>query len=84
MRAGPALPAAGVLPGVRAAGDISSGVGWPATLVATVVSFVVAYYSVAWLLRFVARHDFTVFIAYRVAVGLVLLGLLASGAIAAT
>ncbi|HEY6749466.1 MAG TPA: undecaprenyl-diphosphate phosphatase [Mycobacteriales bacterium] len=80
----PALTAAGVLQGVSAAGDISSGVGWPATLVATVVSFVVAYFSVAWLLRFVTRHDFTVFIAYRVALGAVLLALLASGVVAAT
>jgi undecaprenyl-diphosphatase len=80
----PALTAAGVLQGVSAAGDISAGVGWPATLVATVVSFVVAYYSVAWLLRFVARNDFTVFIAYRVVLGVVLLALLGSGVIAAT
>jgi undecaprenyl-diphosphatase len=80
----PALTAAGLLQGVSAAGDISAGVGWPATLVATVVSFVVAYYSVAWLLRFVARNDFTVFIAYRVVLGVVLLALLGSGVIAAT
>jgi undecaprenyl-diphosphatase len=80
----PALTAAGVLQGVSAAGDISSGVGWPATLVATAVSFVVAYFSVAWLLRFVARNDFTVFIAYRVVVGVVLLALLGSGVVAAT
>jgi undecaprenyl-diphosphatase len=79
----PALTAAGVLQGVSAAGDISAGVGWPATLVATVVSFVVAYYSVAWLLRFVARNDFTVFIAYRVVLGVVLLALLGSGVVAA-
>ena len=80
----PALTAAGLLQGVSAAGDISSGVGWPATLVATAVSFVVAYFAVAWLLRFVARNDFTVFIAYRVLVGVVLLALLGSGVVAAT
>ena len=80
----PALTAAGLLQGVSAAGDISAGVGWPATAVATVVSFVVAYYSVAWLLRFVARHDFTVFIAYRVVLGAVLLVLLGSSVISAT
>ncbi|HEV7655209.1 MAG TPA: undecaprenyl-diphosphate phosphatase [Mycobacteriales bacterium] len=80
----PALTAAGVLQGVTAAGDISTGVGWPATAVATVVSFVVAYFSVAWLLRFVARHTYTSFIIYRVALGVVLLALLASGAVSAT
>ena len=80
----PALTAAGVLQAYTAADDISTGVGWPATIVATVVSFVVAYFSVAWLLRFVARHTFVLFIAYRVALGALLLALLASGAVSAT
>jgi undecaprenyl-diphosphatase len=80
----PALTAAGVLQAYTAAGDISTGVGWPATLVATVVSFVVGYFSVAWLLRFVARHTYTAFIVYRVALGTVLLALLATGVISAT
>jgi undecaprenyl-diphosphatase len=79
----PALTAAGILQAVTAADDISTGVGWPATIVATVVSFVVGYYSVAWLLRFVARHTYTAFIVYRVALGTVLLVLLASGAVSA-
>jgi undecaprenyl-diphosphatase len=79
----PALTAAGVLQGVSAAGDISAGIGWPATLVATVVSFVVAYFSVAWLLRFVARHTFLIFIVYRVALGALLLVLLVSGTVSA-
>jgi undecaprenyl-diphosphatase len=79
----PALTAAGLLQGISAAGDISAGVGWPATLVATVVSFVVAYFSVAWLLRFIARHTFAVFIVYRVALGALLLVLLASGTVSA-
>jgi undecaprenyl-diphosphatase len=80
----PALTAAGVLQAATAAGDISAGVGWPATITATVVSFVVAYFSVAWLLRFVARHTYTAFIVYRVALGAVLLALLASGVVSAT
>jgi undecaprenyl-diphosphatase len=80
----PALTAAGLLQAVSAAGDISTGVGWPATLVATVVSFVVAYFAVAWLLRFIAKHNYTVFIVYRVVLGVVVLALLGSGALAAT
>ena len=72
----PALTAAGILQAYTAADDISTGVGWPATIVATVVSFVVAYFSVAWLLRFVARHTFMVFIVYRIGLGLLLLVLL--------
>ena len=80
----PALTAAGILQAYTAADDITTGVGWPATIVATVVSFVVAYFSVAWLLRFVARHTFLVFIAYRIGLGLLLLVLLASGLVSAT
>jgi undecaprenyl-diphosphatase len=80
----PALTAAGLLQGVTAAGDISAGIGWPATLTATVVSFAVAYVAVAWLLRFIAGHSYAVFIAYRVVLGAVVLALVASGVLAAT
>lgn len=44
-------------------------VGWAPTLVGTVVSFVVAYASIAWLLRFVAHHTIVAFVPYRVVVG---------------
>lgn len=80
----PALAAAGVLETVQQYHAISSGIGWGPTLVATVVSFVVAYASVAWLLKFVARHTYTTFIVYRVLAGLVVLGLVGFGAISAT
>ena len=80
----PALTAAGILQAYTAADDISTGVGWPATIVATVVSFVVGYFSVAWLLRFVARHTFMLFIVYRIGLGLLLLLLLGSGLVSAT
>jgi undecaprenyl-diphosphatase len=59
-------------------------VGWGPLAVGTFVSFVVAYASIAWLLRFVARHPITVFVAYRVAAGLVLAALLATGVVSAT
>jgi undecaprenyl-diphosphatase len=77
----PALLGASVLQGVEHAGRISTGVGWGNTLVATVVSFVVAYFSVNWLLRFISRHTYSVFIVYRVVLGLVLMGLLVTGTI---
>ena len=77
----PALLAAGLFELKDAlGGDI--GVG--ETLVGTVVSFVVAYASVAWLLRFVAHHPITWFVPYRVALGAVLIALLAGGAMSAT
>jgi undecaprenyl-diphosphatase len=79
----PALLGATVLQVVEQYGDIAAGVGWVNTIVATVVSFVVAYVSVVWLLRYVARHTFMIFIVYRVIVGVLLLVLLATGVIAA-
>ena len=80
----PALLAAGALELVTKSGDIANGVGWTATILATVVSFVVAYFVVDWLLKFIARHDYSVFIIYRVLLALVLIGLLASHTISAT
>ena len=53
-------------------------------MVGTVVSFVVAYATIAWLLRFVAGHPISLFVPYRVALGLALVGLLAAGVITPT
>jgi undecaprenyl-diphosphatase len=55
-------------------------VGIPALLVGTVVSFIFGYASIAWLLRFVARHSLVTFVWYRVTLGLILVvGLSAFG-----
>ncbi len=59
------------------------GIGAGPAIVGTIVSFVVAYASVAWLLKFVAHHSFAKFVPYRVALGALLVGLLVSGALAA-
>lgn len=80
----PALLAAGALEAASRYDQVSQGVGWTPTLVATGVSFVVAYASIAWLLNFVSKHNFNAFVFYRVALGLLLIVLLATGAIAAT
>jgi undecaprenyl-diphosphatase len=79
----PALLGATALQVAEQYGNIAQGVGWGNTIIATVVSFVVAYASVAWLLRYVARHTYLIFIVYRVLIGAVLLVLLATGVIAA-
>ena len=63
---------------------LHGGVGLAPTLVGTVVSFLVAYASVAWLMRFVQKHTIEVFVVYRVALGIVLVALLATGVTAAT
>lgn len=53
-------------------------------LVATLVSFVIGYASIAWLLRFVERHSFYWFVGYRIVLGFVIIGLLAGGVVSAT
>ncbi|MCW2792205.1 MAG: Undecaprenyl-diphosphatase [Nocardioides sp.] len=76
----PALVAAGLFELKDLGGDI--GVGQ--VVVGTLVSFVVAYAAVAWLLRFVAGHSIVWFVPYRLALGLVLIALLATNTISAT
>ncbi len=75
----PALTAATLLEIVSHHGEISTGVGWSGTLIATVTSFFVAYATIAWLLRYVAGHNFSIFIVYRVLIGLLILLLLCHG-----
>jgi undecaprenyl-diphosphatase len=53
----------------------------PETLVATGVAFVIGYIVIAWLLKFVSTKSFRPFIIYRVALGSVILVLLATGVI---
>jgi undecaprenyl-diphosphatase len=66
----PALLGAGAL-GLKDATGNTTGAG--ATAVATLVSFVVGYASIAWLLRFVGRHTISAFVPYRVLLGLAVL-----------
>ncbi|MGC0335835.1 undecaprenyl-diphosphate phosphatase [Streptomyces sp. SLBN-8D4] len=72
----PALTGAGIYELKDALG---AGVGAAPLAVGTAVSFVVAYASIAWLLKFVAKHSFNAFVIYRIIVGLLLFGLLATG-----
>jgi undecaprenyl-diphosphatase len=76
----PALTGAGLYELKDAVG---AGVGVAPLAVGTAVSFVVAYGSIAWLLKFVAKHSFNAFVVYRIVVGVALLGLLATGALSA-
>jgi undecaprenyl-diphosphatase len=80
----PALVAAGLYEGLTSVDEITASVGWSMTAVATVVSFLVAYASIAWLLRLVAQHPITVFIGYRLLLAGALVVALATGALAAT
>jgi undecaprenyl-diphosphatase len=69
----PALTAAGLLELGSALGE---GVGAGPVAVGSVVSFVVALASIAFLLRFVASNTITAFVPYRVALGVVVLAVL--------
>ncbi|MEU6217477.1 undecaprenyl-diphosphate phosphatase [Streptomyces sp. NPDC047022] len=72
----PALTGAGIYELKDALG---AGVGAAPLAVGTIVSFVVAYASISWLLKFVAKHSFNAFVIYRIIVGVLLLGLLSTG-----
>jgi undecaprenyl-diphosphatase len=80
----PALLAASVLQTVTEYDNISAdngGVGWLPTIVATLVSFIVGWFAVSWLLKFIARHSYSIFIGYRLVLGALLMVLLATDVI---
>ncbi|WP_330299080.1 undecaprenyl-diphosphate phosphatase [Streptomyces sp. NBC_00503] len=76
----PALTGAGLYELKDAVG---AGVDALPLAVGTLVSFAVAYASIAWLLKFVAKHSFNAFVIYRIVVGLLLFGLLGAGVLTA-
>jgi undecaprenyl-diphosphatase len=59
----------------------AGGAGFVPTVIATLLAFVVGYASIAWLLRYLVSHSTAVFVAYRVALGTLVLALTAAGAI---
>ncbi len=79
----PALIAAGGLESVTQAKHISEGIGWGPTIIATIVAFVVGYVAIAWLLKFISRHNFSIFIWYRLAIGGIIALLILTGTIGA-
>ena len=78
----PAVVAAGIfqIPDVFA-GDGPTGAQM---VVATLIAFVLGYASIAWLLRYVARHSVYVFVWYRVVLGLLMFLALGTGWLSAT
>jgi undecaprenyl-diphosphatase len=62
----------GKTPGDAGAGEI---------VVATILAFVTGYAAIAFLLRYLVTHSLVVFVAYRIGLGLLVLGLVAAGAI---
>jgi undecaprenyl-diphosphatase len=72
-----------VLSGLFELKDVGSGGGAGAvpTIIATIFAFVVGYASIAWLLKYLTRHPVTIFVVYRVVLGVVVLALVAGGAL---
>jgi undecaprenyl-diphosphatase len=63
--------------------ECASAYGPMPTFVATVVSFVVGYAAIAWLLRYVSTHSYLPFVVYRIVLGTLVLVLVGTGVLAA-
>jgi undecaprenyl-diphosphatase len=73
----PAVLVSGLFEALKIGDDKSAA--WGPTLVATAIAFVVGYAIIAWLLRYVAHHNFMPFVVYRIGLGIVLIVLLSVG-----
>ncbi|MEU1078670.1 undecaprenyl-diphosphate phosphatase [Streptomyces sp. NPDC005908] len=76
------------IPAVLASGlfelkDAADGghVSWGPTLFATVIAFVTGYAVIAWFMKFISTKSFMPFVWYRIALGVVILALVAAGAL---
>ena len=76
----PAIAASGLLELKEAVAKLPEGSFLPLA-VATVVSGVIGYASIWFLLRFLRTHSTRVFIIYRLALGAIILALLAAGVV---
>jgi undecaprenyl-diphosphatase len=57
------------------------GAGFVPTAIATLLAFLVGYATIAFLLRWLTSHSTAIFVAYRVALGALVIALTAAGAI---
>jgi undecaprenyl-diphosphatase len=73
-----------VLSGLFELRDVGDGEGASAgaTIIATLVAFGSGYAAIAWLLRYLATHTLGIFVAYRIPLGVLVIVLAATGAIA--
>jgi len=81
----PAVLGSASLEAVTKVSDLTEngGPGIPATVIATVVSFVVGYAVIVWFLRILTTSSFMPFVIYRLGFAAVIVALVASGTIAA-
>ncbi|HJZ68450.1 MAG TPA: undecaprenyl-diphosphatase UppP [Blastocatellia bacterium] len=73
----PAVAASGLFELPKALHSLNTS--WTEIAIAGVVSAVTGYASIAFLLRYLQRHTTYIFVAYRIALGLLLIWLLVSG-----
>ena len=60
--------------------DIGDGAtAWGPTLIATLVAFFVGFAVIAWLMRFISTRSYMPFVVYRLALGALLIALVATG-----
>jgi undecaprenyl-diphosphatase len=62
-------------------GVADGGTGWGPTIVATVVAFVVGLGVIAWLMRYLRTRSYLPFVVYRVALGVLVIILVTTGAL---
>ncbi|MEU3949978.1 undecaprenyl-diphosphate phosphatase [Streptomyces sp. NPDC029526] len=74
------------IPAVLASGlyelkDVTEGghVSWGPTVFATVVAFATGYVVIAWFMKFISTRSFMPFVWYRIALGIVIIALVAMG-----
>ncbi|MER5756502.1 undecaprenyl-diphosphate phosphatase [Streptomyces sp. NPDC002088] len=59
----------------------SDHVAWGPTMFATVIAFASGYAVIAWFMKFISTKSFMPFVYYRVALGIVVIALVATGAL---
>ncbi|GGV60611.1 undecaprenyl-diphosphatase 2 [Streptomyces griseoloalbus] len=76
------------IPAVLASGlfelkDAAEGghVSWGPTAFATVIAFATGYAVIAWFMKFISTKSFMPFVWYRIALGIVIIALVATGAL---
>jgi undecaprenyl-diphosphatase len=77
----PAIAASGLLELPKALH--SANTNWTSLAIATVVSAITGYLSIAFLLNYLRRHTTFLFVGYRIALGLLLIALLVTGRLVA-
>lgn len=82
----PAVIGSAVFEIVTNSGEITEagGPGIAATVIATVVAFVVGYAVIVWFLRLVTTRSFMPFVVYRIGFAALIVVLVATGTVAAT